>query len=540
MLDLNYDEATGTLKASSVDFLIIENNDLGYKIRYLLTSFVKNGTGKDGQRLHFQGAALFEEMHGTAPQEKRWLKKRQEAYEGSMMHFLRSGLENRIDEEGFRVQQLANYQNTQRPPDSLITAMIKRYKGLKIYRDSLTFWTKKENLSKTFQTLLDFPLKPDDIIKLTDQKGVFALGCNNDALQISWNKNHRLDYGNYIRLNDANSQKVTIVTFNTPYAFFDTNGGGIDPNWVSFTGTWADNRMAELLPVDYEPLNINAINNKVVAKNAASTPSGHGDDTLRSDLLKLTAASDSLNHVNPVEKLYLQLDRPYYALSDTIWFKAYLFNAAYLTASDKSGILNIDIANDSNKVVKQYRIPIQRGLGWGNISLDEKDFKTGTYTIRAYTNWMRNFGGEYFFYKSFYITGPAEGNWLVNKQVITMTTNGIATANVKLQLSDINKTMAANTALQLQVLSGGKHLYRQAMQTDKNGMLDVNFKLPEKSAGLALVVQNELKKKKDVIPLNLNRPEMADVQFLPEGGSLVAGLPTHIGFKAIGGRWKGH
>jgi len=137
---------------------------------------------------------------------------------------------------------------------------------------------------------------------------------------------------------------------------------------------------------------------------------------LKDGLLKITTSSDSLNKKKPSEKLYLQFDKPYYALGNTIWFKAYLLND-YLTASDKSRIINIDIANDSNKVIKQYRLPVENGITWGNISLNEKDgFTTGTYTIRAYTNWMRNFGKGYFFYKSFYITGGGENGWLVNKQ----------------------------------------------------------------------------------------------------------------------------
>jgi hypothetical protein len=90
---------------------------------------------------------------------------------------------------------------------------------------------------------------------------------------------------------------------------------------------------------------------------------------LKVQLLKITASSDTLNKKKPEEKLYLQLDKPYYAIGDTLWFKAYLFNATYLTASGKSGILNIDIANDSNKVIKQYRLPVQSGLTWGNITL---------------------------------------------------------------------------------------------------------------------------------------------------------------------------
>ncbi|MDB5134417.1 MAG: hypothetical protein JWP37_1020, partial [Mucilaginibacter sp.] len=70
--------------------------------------------------------------------------------------------------------------------------------------------------------------------------------------------------------------------------------------------------------------------------------------------------------------MYLQFDKPYYAIGDTLWFKAYLLNS-YLTSSSQSGIINVAIANDSNKIIKRYRWPAQGGLSQGNINLDEKE-----------------------------------------------------------------------------------------------------------------------------------------------------------------------
>ncbi len=259
----------------------------------------------------------------------------------------------------------------------------------------------------------------------------------------------------------------------------------------------------------------------------------------KNDLLKITAAADTFRNKHPLEKLYLQLDKPYYAVGDTIWFKAYLLND-YLRPSDKSRIINIDIANDSNKVIKQYRVPAEGGLAWGNISLDEKEgFTTGTYTIRAYTNWMRNFGSDYFFYKSIYVSGSNESNLLVNTFFSTSAINGVNVLSAKLLFSDINKTPFTVAPLRLDVMNGNKRLYRQKLQTGVDGLLDINFNIPEKSSGLTIVAENEQKDKKAIIPVNLNRPENADVQFLPEGGSLVAGLMAHIGFKAIGENGKG-
>jgi hypothetical protein len=262
-------------------------------------------------------------------------------------------------------------------------------------------------------------------------------------------------------------------------------------------------------------------------------------NTIKDGLLKLTVAIDSFNHVKPEEKAYLRFDKTYYAMGDTIWYKAYLFNAAYLTPSGTSGILYVDIANDSNKVIKQYRLPVQTGITWGNISLDEKDFTPGTYTIRAYTNWMRNFGDDYFFYERFYITGANESSWLVNSQVKTSIGNDKLDVAAKLQFTDINKITVADKPMQLLVLAGTKTLLRQKTQTDHTGLLNINFNLADESGAVSIVAESEQKDRRLIIPMILNRAENTDLQFLPEGGDLVADLPAHIGFKAIGENGRG-
>ena len=261
--------------------------------------------------------------------------------------------------------------------------------------------------------------------------------------------------------------------------------------------------------------------------------------SLRSDLLSLTTLSDSTTKKQSAEKLYLQFDKPYYALGDTIWYKAYLLNAAYLTASAESGIMYVDIANDSDKVINQYRIEVNDGLAWGNISLNDKDFSAGTYTVRAYTNWMRNRGVDDFFYKRFYISSAGETNLLVDSRLNQSILNGDNLLNARLLFSNTEKIPYAVEPLQLQIMAGSKRLYRQKLQTGANGVLDVNFKLPPKANNLSIIAESEKKDKKVVIPINLDRPENTDVQFLPEGGDLVAGLPAHVGFKAIGEDGKG-
>ena len=257
ILEFDYDDSKNTLTASSSDFLEIENDALGYRIKYLLTNFTSINRLYADYYLDYKGSVFFEEMRGTASQEKRWQKRRYEVYEGSMMHFLRSAINNRIDKDGFRVQQLATYPNSERPSDSLIDTRTNFYKELKPQNngeaDSLSFWVKKSKLPKTFQKLLPFPLTEQEIIKTTDQPGQYTLDCESDGLYIAYNKNHRfhiIDQLKYLD-NPANTEN-TLVTFNSPYAFFNSNGVISNPNCMMFYGAWSRKRVAELLPTDYE------------------------------------------------------------------------------------------------------------------------------------------------------------------------------------------------------------------------------------------------------------------------------------------------
>jgi hypothetical protein len=271
VVDLDYDEATNTLTASSSDFLEIENDALGYKIKYLLTSFTLENRLSANFHLDYKGSVFFEEMKGTPSQEKHWQKRRYQVYEGSIMHFLRSAISNRMEKEGFRVQQLAIYDNPERPSDSLINARIKFYKELKsqsdIQLDSLSFWVKESKLPKTFQKLMPFPLNEQDIIKTTGRPGQYAFGCDDDGLYIAYNKNHHYHINDQLKyLDNRSNTENTLINFSSPYAFFNSNGVISNPNCVIFYGAWSKKRVAELLPIDYETPEDNgpAIENKSI------------------------------------------------------------------------------------------------------------------------------------------------------------------------------------------------------------------------------------------------------------------------------------
>ena len=121
-----------------------------------------------------------------------------------------------------------------------------------------------------------------------------------------------------------------------------------------------------------------------------------------SNLLSL-AQSPELNllkwsQANPIEKLYLHLDRDNYTAGQTIWFKGYFLSE--FIPSSKSTALNIELLNEGSKLILRKVFPVVMSEGYGQLELPE-DLASGTYQLRAYSPLMANQPGFYFAKKTF-------------------------------------------------------------------------------------------------------------------------------------------
>lgn len=92
----------------------------------------------------------------------------------------------------------------------------------------------------------------------------------------------------------------------------------------------------------------------------------------------------------PREEIYIHSDREEYISGEDMWFNIYLIDRQSMKPSAKSSIAYFEILNPENRPVVQRKVFIRDGFGPGQIVLPDT-LTTGTYTVRAYTNWMRNF-----------------------------------------------------------------------------------------------------------------------------------------------------
>lgn len=236
------------------------------------------------------------------------------------------------------------------------------------------------------------------------------------------------------------------------------------------------------------------------------------------------AASSQASDKNSVEKLYFHLDKPYYLEGDTIWFKGYLLNER-LHASTLSGIVYLELIKDSTmKVARRIALPVEGGITFGQLALDKKT-GPGAYTLRFYTNWMQNFGQQVFFKQKF--------NILPASAFLYTVSSSFDRQKATLFLRKSGK-VADCQPVTINIFAGNKNISKNnRMITRKNG--SIAFDLPAYSgSGPVNIELNDEKGSKLLIPVPQNRASDTDLQFMPEGGSMVNGLVSRVAFKAIG------
>ena len=110
----------------------------------------------------------------------------------------------------------------------------------------------------------------------------------------------------------------------------------------------------------------------------------------------------------PQEKLFIHLDKPFYTVADDIWFKTYLVDAINHVPR-KESLVYVELIDESKEIITSRNIQIVNGGGFGVINLSSLELKPGSYFLRGYTSYMRNFDEEFFFNQKIQIINPDAG-----------------------------------------------------------------------------------------------------------------------------------
>lgn len=249
-----------------------------------------------------------------------------------------------------------------------------------------------------------------------------------------------------------------------------------------------------------------------------------------------TIITKSVKYVNdyPIEKVYVHFDKPYYAAGDTVWLKAYVTADLHMP-STLSKIVYVDVYNDQDSLMAAVKLPVVNGVAAGMFALSAEGYKQGNYRLRGYTNWMLNFDGNYLFTKVLTVGNP------IDKDVLTSVSFGRTAGAqpgtiVRIFYKDPNGKVLANQKVSWRTEASHDETGKGRGTTDANGYLTITLpptpSITLSSSTLFTTIETGTKNVTNIFPLKSAAPGK-DVQFFPEGGQLIAGVPGKVAIKAI-------
>jgi hypothetical protein len=265
--------ADNTLSVFAKKPVLVMNYALGYEISYKLEEFSYDFSS---QLLLRKGYAYYKDLSVIHPKKTaRYEKERKDAYQGSLMHFMRAFFVNNLDSGGFEMRSLAKIPNPQKDRAKKLFSLHKD----SAFRDTVSVEIERVVLpsgksglqqkvtmadsSAYYKSVLR---QPDSVIShqlvLTDQIG-FAAGNNiaglyfDDSLEVSY-RGKRTPIGYNMLSSENKKQKFPVSQFvfmNKKPVYVLPNGYYYDVYDLKITGYWAWwETMANKLPYDYYPL----------------------------------------------------------------------------------------------------------------------------------------------------------------------------------------------------------------------------------------------------------------------------------------------
>jgi TonB-dependent SusC/RagA subfamily outer membrane receptor len=229
----------------------------------------------------------------------------------------------------------------------------------------------------------------------------------------------------------------------------------------------------------------------------------------------------------PQEKMYLHTDKPYYISGEKIWFRAHLADAVMHLPAIVSRYVYAELIDPLDSVVVRVKIRPEDNVHSGYMEIPQ-EVPEGNYQIRAYTNFMRSPGEDYFYTKTVRIGDP-QARYIAADVRYEFQSGKKVTAHLNFFHPSLASPIVPEK-VKVQI-NGGKQLN---VRPEDNGTASVTFNLSAEDKQrvmlLEIIKDNHPYRQFFTIPL----PDSDyDVSFYPEGGNMLTGILGRVAFKAL-------
>ena len=192
--------------------IIIENSTLGYKQTYYLQGFEK-----ENDKISYKGLVRYELLTTSDDkQQNKWEKNRIQAYKGSLKHFLKALVQNKLQQEGYNAYYINTNTNQKKLPGN--------------------------------NSSIEMDFKPQDAISVNPTNNLYNIYLKS-PLKVYYEDQYTI------------LKQISVIMVNA-------EGDIVDPYAIELTGKMSDKRIANSLPFDFELTEVKSKNSDLpIAKS---------------------------------------------------------------------------------------------------------------------------------------------------------------------------------------------------------------------------------------------------------------------------------
>ena len=252
-----FNENTNSLRAFTNDVLLFENQELGYRIKYVLLNFKIDFNNNS---FKFAGHPAFENLVPKSEKEQqKWMANRAEVYAGSLRQFMKSLYNDRLEAEGFEIRPVVSISEIEKARVAEINKRIASMEEvggnpkLRMNKDSLSYYQDVFNLAPGDNTIaLNKKIKRADIVKSTKTdavllnfEGVLRVTCTLKKTPVEFYVTvQRNSHSKYTSTDINLPQKTAVIVYKNG-TYFSGENFLVDGFW-----SWSE-KLATMLPNDY-------------------------------------------------------------------------------------------------------------------------------------------------------------------------------------------------------------------------------------------------------------------------------------------------
>ncbi len=242
----------------------------------------------------------------------------------------------------------------------------------------------------------------------------------------------------------------------------------------------------------------------------------------------VTRALSVNSKANPPTSLFVHTDKTLYTNNETIWFSGYLLGAE-INDPEHSILCVAVVHTDSREVVLQRKYLMKDRLSFGSLRLPDT-IPAGDFIFLVFTNVVRHDGQPLaVFTQPLTIKSIRQQDFKVSVNLLdTIIHNGLV--RVKVDVTTDNTRTKEKPVLKYGI---NDDLLKTQFLNDKSFLVNIPAEQLNRARPTLLA---SVRFKNQTQHFNLKLPQVSrekiDVRFFPEGGNLVQGLPSRIGWEA--------